>query len=87
MRGAFAADLNLVKVDAKEIPNQLTEKGILLAFPIVVLFIIFKSLDAGRSFFEKNKYYKIVTSIYLVKVIFILLFVAYMVLLFSRGRI
>ena len=87
MKEAFAADLNLVKVDAKEIPNQLTEKGVLLAFPIIVIFIIFQSLDSGRVFFEKNKYHKIVTSIYLVKVVFILLFITYMVFLFRNGRI
>ena len=87
MKEAFAADVNLVKLDAKEIPYQLAEKGILLVFPIVSIFIIFSSLDAGRTFFEKNKYKKIVASIYFIKVIFILLFIAYMALLFNKGRI
>lgn len=84
MKNAFAG-VNF-NVDAGKVPNQLWEKIIGLVFPLATMWIVFTGLDKGRGFFEKNKYKKTVFSIYIIKIIFIILFLVYMGYLFQTGR-
>jgi len=76
-----------INLDSSDVPASLMEKISLLAFPIVVLFIIFKGLDTSKGFFEKNKCMKTVYSFYFIKIVFIILFLVYMAFLFLNNRI
>lgn len=83
--GNVLPDINL-NVDASRMPNQLVERGMVLIFPLLALWLIFSGLDSGKGFFEKHKYKKILISIHIIKVMFIFLFLAYVIILFLNNK-